>query len=99
RGQNPLSGSLISFSVFGNQKVDPNTFQMSPFTQADCSGGTAIFPTDTLGTTFWDPGRTAADTTGIMQNFLTFMPAANNFQGGDGLNTAQHRWMRTAAHN
>src|SRR5262249_27094067 len=84
---------LLCFSVFGNQKVNPDTFQMSSFTQADCPGGTSIFPT---GSSYWDSGRQAADTTGFMKNFLALMPHANNFQGGDGLNTAQIRWTRTA---
>jgi hypothetical protein len=29
-----------------------------------------------------------------MKNFLSLMPHANRFQGGDGLNTAQIRWTR-----
>src|SRR5436190_3680223 len=90
--QDPLlyaNDGLRCFSVFGNQKVNPDTFQMSPFTAADCPGGTAVFPTNTIGTSYWDVGRPAADTTGFMKNFLAKMPHANNFQGGDGLNTAQ----------
>ncbi len=88
---------LMCMSVFGTQKVNPDTFQMSPFTQADCPGGTVVFPL--AGATTWDAGRPAADTTGFMKNFFKFMPHANNFQGGDGLNTAQVRWLRTAANN
>jgi hypothetical protein len=86
---------LICFSVFGNLKVSPSTFQMSPFTQADCPGGTAIFPTDTIGLPYWDAGRQVADTTGLLKNYLGLMPRANRFQGGDGLNTAQIRWTRS----
>jgi hypothetical protein len=83
---------LICFSVFGTQKVNPDTFGMTPFTQADCPGGTAYFPTG--GATAFDTRRPAADTTGFMKNFLALMPHANRFQGGDGLNTAQIRWTR-----
>jgi hypothetical protein len=101
--QDPLlyqGQGLICFSVFGNQKVNPTTFQMTPFTQADCPGGTAIFPSNTsVGTPYWDTGRRVADTTGFMKNFVAAMPLANNFQGGDGLNTAQVRWTRTAVNN
>jgi hypothetical protein len=103
---NPLSAAqdpllyrgrgLVCFSVFGNQKVNPETFQMTPFTQADCPGGTAILPGSTLNLPYWDAGRQGADTTGIMKDFLALMPRANNFQGGDGLNTATHRWTRNA---
>ena len=84
--------SLNCFSVFGTQKLNPDTFQMTPFTQADCPGGTAIFPSNSL--TYWDAGRQSADLTGYMKNFLAAMPRANNFEGGDGLNTAQIRWTR-----
>jgi hypothetical protein len=84
---------LICFSVFGTQKLNPDTFQMSPFTQADCAGGTAYFPPG--GGSAWDAGRQAGDTTGFMQSFVGLMPHANRFQGGDGLNTAQVRWTRT----
>jgi hypothetical protein len=55
---NPGS-SLNCFSVFGTQKLNPDTFQMTPFTQADCPGGTAIFPNNSL--TYWDAGRQSAD--------------------------------------
>ena len=34
-----------------------------------------------------------------MKKFLAATPIANNFQGGDGLNTAQVRWTRTAVNN
>jgi hypothetical protein len=92
---------LICFSVFGTQKVNPDTFQMSPFGPADCPDGTAYFPPG--GLSYWDAGRPAADTTGFMKNFLALMPHANRFGGGDpppggvradGLNTAQISWTR-----
>ena len=97
----PYSGiGLVCFSVFGNQKVNPDTFQMVPFGQSDCPGGTAILPSNTsVASPFWDNGRQFADTTGFMQRFLKEMPLANNFQGGDGLNVAQIRWTRTAVNN
>jgi hypothetical protein len=38
--------------------------------------------------------RQVADVSGFMKNILAQMPHANRFQGGDGLNTAQIRWMR-----
>jgi hypothetical protein len=95
---NPLfSGNpgnrLLCFSVFGTQKVNPDTFQMSSFGPGDCPGGTAVFPAG--GLSYWDAGRQAADVTGFMKTFLSEMPHANRFQGGDGLNTAQVRWTRS----
>jgi len=105
---NPLSAAqdpllyrgrgLICFSVFGDFKVNPDTFQMVPFSQADCPNGTAILPSQAFNNparTYWDVGRQTADITGFMKNYLSYMPRANNFQGGDGLNVAQHRWTRT----
>ena len=98
---NPYSGiGLVCFSVFGNQKVNPDTFQMTSFGPSDCPGGTAILPSTTsVNSPYWDNGRQFADTTGFMQRYLAAMPRANNFQGGDGLNIAQVRWTRTAVNN
>src|SRR5262249_39246661 len=42
----------------------------------------------------WDSDRTGMDPVGLAQKFLDVMPRANTFQGGDGLNTAQHQWLR-----
>jgi len=84
---------LICFSVFGTQKMNPDTFQLTPFSQSDCPGGTAYFPNG--GNPYWDAGRQTPDSTGFMKNFVALMPHANRFQGGDGLNTAQVRWTRT----
>ncbi|PYS34557.1 MAG: hypothetical protein DMG14_29170, partial [Acidobacteria bacterium] len=44
----------------------------------------------------WDPYRTGYDATGYVQNVLfKFMPPANSYDTGDGLNTAGSRWNRT----
>src|SRR5262249_27863039 len=52
----------------------------------------------------WDPYRTGYDTTGYAKKVLSLMPPANAFDtagtnasGGtiDGLNVANHRWVRT----
>jgi hypothetical protein len=89
----PYTGSLICTSVFGNVKFDG-----SPFTQADCPGGKAVFPT-TGGQTTWDPTRTRADQTGYISRVLAAMPHPNffgNFGGvnPDGLNSALQRYVR-----
>ena len=34
------------------------------------------------------------DPVGVSQKYLDFMPHANIFDGGDGLNTAVHQWVR-----
>jgi hypothetical protein len=83
-------GGLRCISVFGNVKVDG-----SPFTQADCPGGTAI-----IQSTPWDPLRTSVDSTGYIRKILDMMPRANYYgaTGGagltDGLNVATYRWLR-----
>jgi hypothetical protein len=82
----PYNGVLRCFSVFGNVKVDG-----SPFTQADCPGGTASF---NAGSAPWDPHRTAMDPTGYIGKVLSAMPHANYFGAGDGLNTAGFQWVR-----
>lgn len=41
-----------------------------------------------------DPNRPAADTTGLIAKQLELMPLPNNFQAGDGLNTAGYTWNR-----
>jgi hypothetical protein len=86
----PYTGRLICFSVFGSVKTDG-----SPFTQADCSGGTAMLPTS--GST-WDPKRPSAyDSAGQFSKILAQMPMPNNFfaGNGDGLNTGVYQWART----
>jgi len=42
----------------------------------------------------WDTFRKSMDPTGFIKKYLDLMPAANNYEIGDGLNTAGHRFMR-----
>jgi hypothetical protein len=102
---NPLTGAITAFpngtaytagqglkclSVFGVNKADG-----SPFTAADCPGGTAI----TSGTA-WDSLRPVTDSTGYIAKVLSKMPAANFFgappQGTtiDGLNLAGYQYTQ-----
>ncbi len=62
----------------------------SPFTDADCPGGAALFN----GSSPWDPFRTTMDSTGYIRKILAAMPKANYFGAGDGLNTAAYQWVR-----
>jgi hypothetical protein len=39
------------------------------------------------------------DPAGVSQKYLSLMPRANIFDGGDGLNTGIHQWMRSAHGN
>jgi hypothetical protein len=45
--------------------------------------------------TNWDPYRKAFDSSGYISRFTSLMPAANNYDIGDGLNTAAVHWVRT----
>jgi hypothetical protein len=73
-----------------------NAGNLVPFTNNDCVFGNvvgqAVFGPSGGGT--WDPLRPTFDTTGLIKGILTAMPRANFFGGGDGLNTAQHAWVR-----
>jgi hypothetical protein len=82
---NPFTGQLRYVSVFGPVT---NAATMN----ADCSNaqiGTAATATGT-----WDVNRKAVDPTGFVTKVLGKMPAPNNYEVGDGLNTAGYRWTR-----
>jgi hypothetical protein len=88
------TGSLRCFSLFGNMRLNEEG-GMVPFTNADCrfgsvTGQAVLSPS---GGGIWDSARTTFDSTGFIRKVLTNMPRANFFGGGDGLNTAQHRWI------
>jgi hypothetical protein len=80
------TGKLVCFSVFNTVKVDG-----TPFTPADCPGGTI-----STNTTSWDPLRLTPDSTGYIAKVMKAMPKANYYLAGDGLNTAGFRWVRPA---
>ena len=42
----------------------------------------------------WDSNRRQLDTTGYITRAMGIFPAANNFETGDGLNTAGYRYLR-----
>ncbi|HLQ76030.1 MAG TPA: hypothetical protein VK210_01675, partial [Terriglobia bacterium] len=73
---------------FGNVKADG-----SPFTQSDCVFGSVV-GTSLIPTTPWDPMRPSYDSTGYITKILKEMPHPNNFESGDGLNTAGVRFVR-----
>jgi len=75
-----FTGQLRYASVFGPLANTP--------TQPDCSD--AIIQGNP-----WDVNRRGVDATGFISRFLNAMPPANNYEVGDGLNTAGHRWVRS----
>jgi hypothetical protein len=74
-----FTGQLRYASVFGPLASNP--------TRADCSD--AVVQGNP-----WDSNRRTIDPTGFVTKFLNAMPPANNYEVGDGLNTAGHRWVR-----
>lgn len=74
----PYTGQLRYFSVFGPLLNTP--------TKPDCSD--AIVDSGNP----WDTNRRGMDPAGFSQRYLEYMPHANVFDGGDGLNTAIHQW-------
>jgi hypothetical protein len=80
------NGILRYTSVFGRVTNTPS--------QSDCSDAVVQGPA-------WDGFRTQVDPTGYVNKLLDVMPLPNNYEIGDGLNTAGHRWVltRTGADN
>src|SRR6266699_193368 len=78
------TGQLRFFSLFGRVT---NTPAKPDCSDASISGGP------------WDTNRTQMDPTGVTQKYLTLMPHANLFDGGDGLNTAVYQYVRSGNNN
>ncbi len=74
------NGILRYASVFGQLASTPKL--------ADCSDAVV-----TPGTA-WDQYRTGMDPTGYIANFIKMTPKVNNYEVGDGLNTAGSRWTQ-----
>lgn len=98
-GAVPYDASLQYISVFGKLQSNP--------TAADCSDApinkTTLVPNGvninaaTLaadGSNGWDLYRKQLDTTGFLTKQMSFYPAPNNYETGDGLNTAGFRVLR-----
>lgn len=75
----PYSGQLRYFSVFGPLLNTP--------AKPDCSDALVQQGSP------WDANRPSMDPAGYTQRYLNYMPHANVFDGGDGLNTAIHQWQ------
>jgi hypothetical protein len=75
-----FTGQLRYASVFGPLANTP--------TRGDCSDAV-------VQGSPWDSNRRGFDPTGYVNKVLAVMPAANNYDIGEGLNTAGHRWIRS----
>jgi Carboxypeptidase regulatory-like domain len=100
----PPAGSAVGYdnslqyrSLFGPMQSMP--------TRNDCSdapvNATTLVPngvsvTGALGTNQggWDNFRRQVDPSGYIARHLGYMPLPNNYEVGDGLNTAGFRWLR-----
>jgi hypothetical protein len=82
---NPFTGQLRYVSVFGQLLNTP--------TKPDCSDA-VIGPVTGSATGTWDANRKAVDPTGFVAKLMGKMPLPNNYEMGDGLNTAGYRWTR-----
>jgi hypothetical protein len=82
------ASTLQTRSVFGPLASIPTT--------NDCSGASVNASTlvPVGATSGWDSNRVALDSTGFISRTLAYMPQANNYEIGDGLNTAGFRWLR-----
>jgi hypothetical protein len=75
----PFTGALQYQSVFGRLAANP--------TRPDCSDAVVQGAP-------WDVNRRGLDSTGFVTKELAAIPTPNNFDIGDGLNTAGYRWVR-----
>jgi hypothetical protein len=75
-----FTGSLRYAGVYGRLTSTP--------TRPDCSDAVVQPGTN------WDPFRKAIDPTGYVAKLMGTMPPPNNYEVGDGLNTAGIRWTR-----
>jgi hypothetical protein len=75
----PFNGALRYYSVFGPLANTP--------TKPDCSD--AIVQGSP-----WDANRNQMDPTGYVKKMLGVMPLPNNYEVGEGLNTAGFRWVK-----
>jgi hypothetical protein len=82
---NPFTGQLRYVSVFG-PVTNPTALN------ADCSNAQIGSAPTTTGT--WDTNRKAVDPTGFVNKVMGRIPLPNNYEVGDGLNTAGYRWTR-----
>jgi hypothetical protein len=80
-----FNGSLHNASVFGTV-LNPTTVD------SECSNAQVGSAPTANGA--WDQYRTGVDSTGFVNKLMGSMPLPNNYEIGDGLNTAGYRWTR-----
>src|SRR5688572_25743977 len=92
-GTTPYDNSLQAISLFSPLQSKPTTNDCS---DAAINTATLVPNGVTTGTAQqWDPFRQQLDTTGYISRALGFYPMPNNYEVGDGLNTAGYRYLRS----
>ncbi|HEX4948810.1 MAG TPA: carboxypeptidase-like regulatory domain-containing protein [Blastocatellia bacterium] len=71
------------------------TFTGAPLKPSTATGDLQTVDLFTLNNGPRDPNRRGISS--LMQQYLSLMPLPNNFQAGDGLNTAGHTWQRKSS--
>ncbi|MEJ2108477.1 MAG: TonB-dependent receptor [Acidobacteriota bacterium] len=88
----PHNGIMRYASVWGEIS---NLATLAP----DCSnleiGGEPFSESDWVNPDPWDPNRPVRDPSGFIDYFLTTTYPTNNYERGDGLNTAGYKYPRT----
>ena len=90
-----VTNELRYMSVLGEltneakQQIDSDTINCSAYNFLSLPNNGII------AGTAWDDYRNQYDQSGFITRFNEFMPAANNYAYGDGLNVAGERWTRT----
>jgi hypothetical protein len=92
----PYDGSLKAFSVFGPMQPTQlnNDCSNAPINKTTLVPN-GVTPGGTPGAGGgWDRNRGQLDTSGYINRAMAFYPLPNNFETGDGLNTAGYRFLR-----
>jgi hypothetical protein len=98
RDGSAYTGSLQWQSVLGqltpeaNAQIAADPINCSQFNFAASNAG--VIPGSN-----WDPFRKGYDASGYIERFTKLMPEPNEYYVGDGLNVANHRWVRTIKGN
>ena len=89
-----LGGQNSQFARYGNDsEASPISHYDLPIYN-DCEGY-SIPANGIVGAHAWDSFQTHYDSSGFVAAFSQLMPLPNDYQVGDGLNTAGYRWTRT----
>ena len=89
------AANIASVDRNGTPCGDPGSACARPAAATGALQSINIFGRDVNGTfTPWDVNRAQFDNTGPIQKLIARMPHPNDFNTGDGLNTAGIRWLR-----